>query len=139
MNEHANIHPLRRTEPGAQPETYRMFVRDLVLPWLIGVHRHEQDGKQLVRINLDLEVVTAPGMVDDRLSNVVSYETLVKRIRNLTGDGHVNLVETLADRIADICLSESRVVGARIRVEKLEVFADAASVGVEIERFRRNL
>lgn len=137
MNDHANVHPLRRTGAEAQPDTYRMFVRDLVLPWLIGVHRHEQDGKQLVRINLDLEVIASGMPGDDRLSNVVSYETLVKRIKDLAAEGHVNLVETLAERIADICLADSRVAAARITVEKLEVFADAASAGVEIVRRRK--
>jgi dihydroneopterin aldolase len=70
------------------------------------------------------------------LANVVSYETIVEAIRDLAGDGHVNLVETLAERIADICFMDARVVGARVRLEKLEVFCDAASAGVEIVRRR---
>ena len=45
-----------------------------------------------------------------------------------------NLVETLAERLAGICLQDPRVRSARVRVEKLDVFADAVSVGVEIER-----
>jgi dihydroneopterin aldolase len=138
MSEQTKVHALRRPGHETQPETYRMFVRDLVLPCLIGVHRHEQDGRQPVRINLDLEVVAGAPTLDDRLANVASYETLVKRIRELTGDGHVNLVETLAGRIADICLTDSRVLSARVTVEKLEVFPDAASAGVEIVRNRRN-
>jgi dihydroneopterin aldolase len=136
MNDLVNVHPLRRVGVGSQPETYQMFVRDLVLPCLIGVHRHEQDGRQPVRINLDLDVVANSATLDDRLANVVSYETIVEAIRDLAGDGHVNLVETLAERIADICFMDARVVGARVRLEKLEVFCDAASAGVEIVRRR---
>ena len=47
----------------------------------------------------------------------------------------MNLVETLADRIAEMCLEDQRVRTARVRIEKLDVFADAESAGVEIERF----
>jgi dihydroneopterin aldolase len=48
--------------------------------------------------------------------------------------GHVQLVETLAERLAEACLADARIKVARVRVEKLDVFADAASVGVEVER-----
>jgi dihydroneopterin aldolase len=43
-------------------------------------------------------------------------------------------VETLAEEIADICLDDGRVRVVRVRVEKLDVFDEAVSVGVEIER-----
>jgi dihydroneopterin aldolase len=114
-----------------------LFVRDLVLPCLIGVHRHERDAKQRVRINLDLTVAEPDGR-DDRLASVVNYETIVGRIRDAIASGHVNLVETLAERIAALCLDDSRVRSARVRVEKLDVFPDAASVGIEIERHNKN-
>ena len=112
--------------------TSRMFVRDLVLPCLIGVHRHERNGRQRVRINLDLEVRDRDAR--DRVANVVNYNAVVTRIRELVAGGHVNLVETLAERIAALCLDDRRVVAAQVRVEKLDVYADAASVGVEIRR-----
>lgn len=114
-----------------------MFVRDLVVPCLIGVHRHERDGRQRVRINLDLEVVATSAAIDDRLANVVSYEAIVQRVRGLCEEGHVNLAETLAERIAETCLADPRVRKAHVRLEKLEVFPDAASAGVEIERIRQ--
>ena len=113
---------------------WRIFVRDLELPSLIGVHRHERDGKQRVRINLDLAVEDAADGVDDRLAGVVSYEQLIDKLRALVAAGHVNLVETLAERIAELCLADKRVRAVTVRVEKLDVFSDAASVGVEIER-----
>ncbi|OYV35424.1 MAG: diguanylate cyclase, partial [Acidocella sp. 20-61-6] len=50
--------------------------------------------------------------------------------------GHVQLVETLAERLCEVCLADARVLIARVRVEKLDVFADAASAGVEVERRR---
>ena len=51
--------------------------------------------------------------------------------------GHVQLVETLAERLAEACLADDRILIARVRVEKLDVFADATSAGVEVERRAR--
>lgn len=116
--------------------TRQVFINDLVLDCLIGVHRHERDGSQRVRINLDLTVLDSPEPIDDRLSNVLCYEDLIVKVRHLAMSGHVNLVETLAERLASLCLAEPGVQTVRVRVEKLDVFADAASVGIEI--FRSN-
>ena len=121
-----------------------VFLRDLVLPASIGVHAHEHRGPQRIRINVDLGVLDdgarplsrAP-VGRDELSRVVDYEVLANRVRAIVAAGHVRLVETLAERIAEACLEDPRVELARIRVEKLEIFADAASAGVEIERRRR--
>ncbi len=123
--------------PQAAGATRRMLVRDLVLQCRIGVYRHERNGKQRVRINLDLEVAGPEAPPRDRLADVVDYETLVHGLRNLADSRHVNLVETLAERIAGICLADPRVRCARVRVEKLDVFSDLDSVGVEIERIGR--
>jgi dihydroneopterin aldolase len=112
-----------------------VFVRDLELSCLIGVHSHERLRRQRVRINLDLAVEEGPEPIGDELANVVSYEDILDRVRAIAGAGHINLVETLAERIAQTCLDDTRVRTARIRVEKLDVFEDAESVGVEIERF----
>lgn len=119
---------------GDDRRTRRVFVRDLVIDCLIGVHRHERDGSQRVRINLDLTVFESDLPIDDKLANVLCYEQLITRVRALATAGHVNLVETLAERIAGLCLQEPDVETARVRVEKLDVFSDAASVGIEIER-----
>lgn len=111
-----------------------VFVRDLTLMASIGIYRHEQDQRQRIRVNIDLGVVEAQP-IDDMIDNVVSYETVIADVRRLVDSGHVNLVETLAERIAALCLEDHRVRTTRIRVEKLDVFANVASVGVEIERF----
>jgi dihydroneopterin aldolase len=132
MTTPAPVHPLPLPESAAP--TRRIFIRDLVVPCLIGVHRHEKDGRQRVQVNLELDVVESEAPHGDKLSNVVCYEEIVTAIRRITGAGHINLVETLAERISDHCLADSRVRVVRVRIEKLDVFADAGSVGVEIER-----
>jgi dihydroneopterin aldolase len=121
--------------------TRHMFVRDLTLAASIGVYAHEHEVRQRVRINLDLAVIddgaaktSRAAVGEDQLARVVDYEAIVTRTRALVAAGHVQLVETLAERLAETCLTDPRVVSVRVRVEKLDVFTDAASVGVEIER-----
>jgi dihydroneopterin aldolase len=123
-----------------------VFLRDLVLPASIGVHPHEHAGAQRVRINVDLGVdddgaraLSRPSVGRDDLRRVVDYEGVANAVRAIVASGHVMLVETLAERIAESCLADPRVHLARVRVEKLDVFADAASAGVEIERRRADL
>ena len=114
----------------------RVFVRDLMMTAKIGLHQHERLAGQRIRVNLDLTVADS-GPIDDDYDNVVCYGGLVTGLRQVVGAGHVNLAETLAERIADMCLADRRVLSARVRVEKLDVFPEATSVGVEIERFQR--
>lgn len=113
-----------------------VFVRDLVLEARIGVHQEERGPSQAVRINIDLAVHESDAPIGDRLENVVCFGDLVASVKAIVAAGHVGLVETLAERIAEHCLADLRVARARVRVEKLEAIAEAASVGVEIERFR---
>ena len=118
-----------------------VFLRDMVLLARIGVHAHEHGTSQRVRINVDLGVdddgaraVSRAGVGRDELSRVVDYERIAAAVHGIVAKGHVRLVETLAERIAEACLEDARVVLARIRVEKLDILPDAASAGVEIER-----
>jgi len=58
----------------------------------------------------------------------------VQLVKRVAGEGHVRLVETLAERIAAGVLADPRIRVIRVRVEKLDVFAELDAVGVEIER-----
>ena len=126
------VHPLPIAD--ARRAVRHVFIRDLVLTCSIGVHGHERRADQRVRINLDLAVHEDGGRLDDKLENVVCYEEIADTVRAIVGQGHVKLVETLAEKIAAACLEDRRIRSLRVRVEKLDVFDDATSVGVEIER-----
>jgi dihydroneopterin aldolase len=123
-------------EPNLAAGMRRVLIRDLVLPGEIGVLRRERGTRQRVRINLDLSVREEPRPIEDDLRNVVCYDEIIQGVRAIVAAGHVNLVETLAERIAATCLGDQRVAGVRVRVEKLDVYPDTGSVGVEI--FRAN-
>ena len=113
-----------------------LLIHDLVIPCRIGVHEHERHGTQRVRINVRAQVADDEGPIEDSITNVVSYETMVDGIRAIIAGGHINLVETLADRIVELCLANQRVHGVWVRVEKLDLYPDASGVGVEVERSR---
>jgi dihydroneopterin aldolase len=122
-----------------------VFLRDMVLQASIGVHPPEHEAPQRVRINVDLGVeddgarpLSRVAVGRDELPRVVDYEQIANDVRRIVASGHVRLAETLAERIAEACLADHRVRLARVRVEKLDVFPDSASAGVEIERRRGN-
>ena len=116
-------------------EARRVIVRGLVLPAQIGVYANEKGSAQTVRIDLDLEV-DPEAIIHDELGAVVSYDDLIAGIRKLLADGHIHLVETLAERIADQCLDDPRVSRASVRVEKPEAVAEADGVGAEVIKVR---
>lgn len=123
--------------PGEGVPAYRMFIRDLVLRCRIGVYAHEKLHPQRVRINVSMRVQPDMAPRNDDIANVLSYDQVLGEIKRLAAGGHINLVETLAETIADICLTDHRVIEARVMIEKLDVEPEA-SVGVEIERRRAN-
>ena len=119
----------------------RVFIRDLVLPARIGIHDHERAQAQPVIINVDASVEEAVEGADNTktgtIADVVCYETLTKQIKKVLAGAHIDLVEALAEKIADRLLVDARIIRLRIRLEKPEAIAEAAGVGVEIERLSR--
>ncbi|MEC9344581.1 MAG: dihydroneopterin aldolase [Pseudomonadota bacterium] len=116
------------------PTTYRIFVRDLVLSAGIGIYAHERDRRQRVRVNLSVIAERDPD--EPGIDGVVSYEDLIIGIKDIVERGHIDLVELFADAILDVALAEHRVAEATVMIEKLDVFGDVESVGVEMTRRR---
>jgi dihydroneopterin aldolase len=133
MTRKLSPNPQIRIADGAN-KIRHVFIRDMVIDCSIGIYTHEKEHEQRVRINLDLAVGEGEIPINDDIRNVISYEDIAKGIEAIIGVGHINLVETLAENIAEMCLEDIRVFSARIRVEKLDIIASAESVGIEIER-----
>jgi 7,8-dihydroneopterin aldolase/epimerase/oxygenase len=115
----------------------RVFVRDLEIVVSVGVLEREKRYEQRIIISADLFVRDDYDGSSDRLADVLDYGKVVDGIVRLVQREHVNLIETLAERIADHCLADARVEAVRIRIEKPEVLEHCRSVGIEIERPRR--
>ena len=119
-----------------------VFLHDMVLRASIGIYPHEHAVHQRVRINVDLGVdddtaLSSTAVGPDDLARVVDYEQIATKVRSIVGSGHTRLVETLAERIAEMCMEDVRVRTVLIKVEKLDAFADVGSAGGEIERHRK--
>jgi 7,8-dihydroneopterin aldolase/epimerase/oxygenase len=119
----------------AETARYKLFVRNLVLAAKIGVHPHEKVRPPRLRVSVELDMAGDPPRHDD-LVDALDYERVVAGIRELATAQHINLVETFADAVARLCLANSRVLGASVTVEKLDVYSNAESVGVTLERRR---
>ena len=97
-----------------------------------GVYDFERVEPQAFVVDVDCRLSPRPS--SDDLATTVDYAELSRAIAaDVTGEP-VNLIETLAERIAAFALEDARVRAVRVRIEKLKIIPDAASVGVEIER-----
>ena len=113
-----------------------VFVHDLEILASVGVFEHEKRYEQRVLISADLAVHDDYDGVSDKLDKVLDYARLADGISQLVQRDHVNLLETLAERIADYCLADARVASVRVRIEKPDALPTCRSVGIEIERIR---
>jgi len=110
----------------------RVFVHDLVLDAEIGVYSHEKGVTQRARFSVDIEVAPSGEAVEDQISRVLDYDMIIAIIKGILAEGHINLVETLADEIATRCLAHPRAAMVRVKIEKLD--KEPGAVGVEIVR-----
>ncbi|HEY3951018.1 dihydroneopterin aldolase [Phenylobacterium sp.] len=108
----------------------RVFVSGLKVQAQIGVYRHEIGRVQPLVLDVELDVPTAGAA---RLSETLNYETILAAARDIAAGGHIELVETFAERLAHACLADDRVTQAKVRVQKpLALAPDATAAGVEI-------
>lgn len=120
----------------AEPRYREVFLDDLVVAARIGAFKHERDAAQRVRLSVSLLVSDDAGGHADRLDRVVCYDRVAGAARSILEGAHTNLVETAAERIAAACLEDERIASVRIRIEKLDIYAEGAVAGVEIVRGR---
>jgi dihydroneopterin aldolase len=118
----------------AGPPLDRISVRDYTRQVEIGAFRTERGVTQRIRFNVVLEVSHHAAARDDDVDKVISYDTITEAIEHELGAERVNLLETLAERVAVRCLADPRAVRAFVRLEKLDRIPGA--LGVEIVRTR---
>ena len=112
----------------------QIFINDLVLEASIGVYDFELTITQPVKFNIVLDVDPILPDEDHEKSNIVCYDTLCQGIKAILDEGHVGLVETLAERVAELCLQARRARKVVVSVAKPSAIAEAESVGVRIVR-----
>ena len=111
-----------------------IFINQLDFQALIGVYDFEKAGPSRLRLSLELTVDLPTH--DDEIKKVVSYETVLKGVEALAMDHHRELLETLAEDIAALCLGDPRVQAVDLSLEKPDMFAQTDSVGVRLRQTR---
>ena len=117
--------------PGAGRD--HIFVRDFVVDLNIGVYAEEKGVTQKVSFTVDAYLAPGVASLVDDIAEVPSYADIIDGIEAIARQGHIELVETFAERLAAHCLADRRIVSVRVRLEKLE---RGPRRGVEIWRQR---
>ncbi|HEY8553334.1 MAG TPA: dihydroneopterin aldolase [Burkholderiales bacterium] len=115
-----------------------VYIRNLRVDCIIGVFEWERRVRQTVALDLDLAADVARAAATDRLADTVDYKAIAKRLIEYVGQSQFQLVETLAERVADIVLNEFGVRWVRVRINKKGALRHATDVGVVIERGRKD-
>jgi dihydroneopterin aldolase len=131
-----------RTRPATAPATAKapdtlgrdcIFLKDWVIDCNIGVYAEEKGVTQKVRLTIDAFLAPNVRAADDDMDTVPSYTDIIDAVNDITSGGHINLIETFAEDIAQRVLRDPRIDAMRIRIEKLE---RGPVRGVEIYRAR---
>ena len=117
-------------------KTYLVLVKSLILNASVGIYPKEKIKKQKVRFNISIIAKNNIKTKND-ISNFVSYEDVIKNVKNVINKGHTPLIENLAHNIAEKCLKDKKIFKIEIMIEKLETFKETESVGIKIVRINK--
>ncbi len=133
----AFAHPSERSIATAGDTPHdRISLRDHIVEVEIGAFQAERGTKQRVRFNVVVEVIPFTGPLDDDVDRILSYDRVTEAITHELAAERLNLLETLAERIAERILLEPQALRAFVRIEKLD--RGPGALGVEIVRARRD-
>ncbi len=134
----AFAHPSERAiaTAGEEPRD-RISLRDHVVEVEIGAFQDERGTTQRVRFNVVVEVVPFKGHIDDDVDRILSYDRVTEAIAHELEAERLNLLETLAERIAERILLEPQALRTFVRIEKID--RGPGALGVEIVRAKRDV
>ena len=130
----AFAHPSERAEASSTTPCDRISLRDYVVEVEIGAFQQERGTLQRVRFNVVVEVLPLTGPIDDDVDRILSYDKVTEAISIELDAERLNLLETLAARVAERILLEPQAERVFVRIEKLD--RGPFALGVEIVRSR---
>ncbi|MEO6697007.1 MAG: dihydroneopterin aldolase [Gammaproteobacteria bacterium] len=113
-----------------------IYLHALKIDTVIGIFEWERCVKQAVILDLDMAADIRKAAASDKIEDTLDYKAVSKRLLEYVGKNQFQLVETLAERVAEIILNEFNVSWLRLRVNKKGAVRGAVDVGVIIERGR---
>lgn len=114
-----------------------VYIHDLRIETVIGIFDWERRVKQTVSLDLEMATDVARAAASDSIDDALDYKAVSKRLIEFVGSAEFQLVETLAERVAEILRGEFKVSWLRLRVNKKGAVRHARDVGVVIERGER--
>ncbi len=115
-----------------------IFIRNLVIQTIIGIHPAERTTPQTVLVSLQLETETTTAAAYDDIVNALDYARLAQRVKEFVSQAEFQLIETLAERLAVLVLEDLNVMLVSVEVQKPGAIPKAETVGVRIQRARDN-
>lgn len=112
----------------------QILIEGLVLSASIGMFDYEYITRQDLRFDVTVDVSPLALKGEHDVQNIVRYDYIVADIKSILAKGHIDLVETLAEDVAKLCLSYARAEQVCVTVAKLSAFDEAEAVGVRITR-----
>ena len=114
----------------------KILITDLTLQMFIGIHDFEKIKKQEVKFNINIGVKPSLTPIENKINNIVNYETVIKNITKLTKNKHYELLETLAEDIFCELFKNNNIQKINLKIEKTQIIKNTSSVGVEITKER---
>jgi dihydroneopterin aldolase len=111
-----------------------IYLHDLKIECIIGIWEWERRIKQTIIIDLDMAADICRAAASDKIEDTLNYKAVSKRLVDFVGNSQFQLVETLAEKIAELLLTEFKFAWVRVRVNKKGAVRGAGDVGVIIER-----
>ena len=114
-----------------------IFLKDLKIETVVGIYDWERKIKQTVILDLEMATDVKKAASSDKIEDAIDYKAVAKRLIRFVGDSEFELVETLAERIAEIVLVEFDVPWVRLSLNKIGAIRGAIDVVVVIERSKK--
>jgi dihydroneopterin aldolase len=111
-----------------------VYIRDLRIQTIIGIYDWERETRQTVSLDLEMGADIKKAAASDSIDDTLDYKAVAKRLIQFVADSEFQLVETMAERIADIVLHEFDVPWVKLRLSKPGAVTGSRDVGVIIER-----
>ena len=114
-----------------------IFLHGLKVDTVIGIWDWERKIRQAVVIDLEMGADIAKAAASDRVEDTLNYKLVAKRLQQFVGDAEFQLVETLAEKVAQLILDEFAVPWLRLKLNKCGAIRGASGVGIVIERGKK--
>lgn len=118
------------------PHPDTIFLRDLRVETIVGIWDWERKIRQTVSIDLEMGADIRKGAATDSIDDTLNYKAVAKRVQQFVGDAEFQLVETMAEKIAETLLAEFDIPWVDVRVNKPGAIRGARDVGVRIRRYK---